>query len=241
MIEEKHCKTKDLLLEAAKDLFVKRGYQAVGTREIADLAGVNLGAIQYHFGSKAKLFIEMVHLLMNNTKNLQIELALSNLPQSREAAVQKLRGFVSGFLAHLLRSQDPQVCRLMVREIMTDATEDQEMIDELVSSVAEQFIRPVHQSLVQLISKINPELSSEKLGLSAQSIIGQCVYYSTNRPFVEHLHKTNISQSPTFEEIVNHISTFSLQALGYSSQAPEDNCSEGQAGGEACEKQIGNC
>lgn len=229
MIEEKHCKTKDLLLEAAKDLFVKRGYQAVGTREIADLAGVNLGAIQYHFGSKAKLFIEMVHLLMRNTKNLQTELALSNLPQSREEAVRKLQDFVSGFLAHILRSEEPQVCRLMVREIMTDATQDQEMIEELVSSVAEQFIRPVHESLVQLISKINPELNSESLALSAQSIIGQCIYYSTNRPFVEHLHNKNISLSPTFEEVVNHIANFSLQALGYYSSE-----------GEACEKQIGN-
>jgi AcrR family transcriptional regulator len=47
--------TKARLVEAARRLFAERGYAATSTRMIAREAGVNLGGIQYHFGSKEEL------------------------------------------------------------------------------------------------------------------------------------------------------------------------------------------
>ena len=49
---------RETLLKVATKLFIERGYNGVSTRELAEAADVNLGAIQYHFGSKAKLFVE---------------------------------------------------------------------------------------------------------------------------------------------------------------------------------------
>jgi AcrR family transcriptional regulator len=43
------------LLSAAARLFAARGLAAVGLREITAEAGVNLAAVNYHFGSKEKL------------------------------------------------------------------------------------------------------------------------------------------------------------------------------------------
>jgi len=43
------------LIRAAGELFAERGFEAVSTRDIADKAGVNLGLIHYHFGSKQHL------------------------------------------------------------------------------------------------------------------------------------------------------------------------------------------
>lgn len=44
------------IVEAARDLFGDMGYEAVGTREIAQRAGVNVSLINRYFGSKAGLF-----------------------------------------------------------------------------------------------------------------------------------------------------------------------------------------
>ena len=44
------------LLDAALRLFAENGYRKTSTRAIADTAGVNLGAITYYFGDKAKLY-----------------------------------------------------------------------------------------------------------------------------------------------------------------------------------------
>lgn len=45
----------EALMEAAAELFSKRGVKAVSMREIANLAGVNYGLIHRHFGSKDTL------------------------------------------------------------------------------------------------------------------------------------------------------------------------------------------
>ena len=47
--------TKKALLEAAKQLILERGYAGATVRELAAAAGTNLGAVNYHFGSRENL------------------------------------------------------------------------------------------------------------------------------------------------------------------------------------------
>ena len=47
--------TRALLLDTAERLFAEQGYDGTGVRQIADQAGVNLGAIHYYWGSKEAL------------------------------------------------------------------------------------------------------------------------------------------------------------------------------------------
>ena len=53
--------TKTKILDAAEDLFADRGIDGVSIRSIISLAGVNLGAIHYHFGSKESLIKAVFH------------------------------------------------------------------------------------------------------------------------------------------------------------------------------------
>ncbi len=47
---------RNRLLVAATELFSERGYAAASVRAIAARAGVNLGAVSYHFGGKRQLY-----------------------------------------------------------------------------------------------------------------------------------------------------------------------------------------
>jgi AcrR family transcriptional regulator len=47
--------TRIKILDAAERLFAERGYRGTSIRAITDLAGANLAAVGYHFGSKAEL------------------------------------------------------------------------------------------------------------------------------------------------------------------------------------------
>ncbi len=47
--------TPTRILDAAEQLFAERGFDAVGLRGITQRAGVNLAAVNYHFGSKQQL------------------------------------------------------------------------------------------------------------------------------------------------------------------------------------------
>ena len=51
--------TRTKILDAAERLFAERGYRGTSVRAITDLAGANLAAIGYHFGSKAELLAEV--------------------------------------------------------------------------------------------------------------------------------------------------------------------------------------
>ena len=52
----KAAQTKQANLDAAEVLFAEHGYDVVSMREVADGAGVPLGLINYHFGTKERLF-----------------------------------------------------------------------------------------------------------------------------------------------------------------------------------------
>ncbi len=48
--------TKARILDAAEALFMEHGFEATSLRHITAAAGVNLAAVNYHFGSKEELF-----------------------------------------------------------------------------------------------------------------------------------------------------------------------------------------
>jgi AcrR family transcriptional regulator len=48
--------TKEKILDAAEGLFMEHGFEATNVRSITAAAGVNLAAVNYHFGSKEVLF-----------------------------------------------------------------------------------------------------------------------------------------------------------------------------------------
>jgi len=55
MIEE-HSKTESLILDAAKKVFIRKGYDGSRMQEIADEAGINKALLHYYFRNKDTLF-----------------------------------------------------------------------------------------------------------------------------------------------------------------------------------------
>lgn len=48
--------TEDKIIEAAKEVFIKKGMDGARMQEIADEAGINKALLHYYFRSKEKLF-----------------------------------------------------------------------------------------------------------------------------------------------------------------------------------------
>lgn len=48
--------TKTRILDAAEQLFMEHGFEATSLRQLTSAAGVNLAAVNYHFGTKEELF-----------------------------------------------------------------------------------------------------------------------------------------------------------------------------------------
>ena len=59
-LNENGRETQERIFTAAERLFAEHGIDAVSTRDIIDAAGVNGGAIHYHFGSREQLIAALV-------------------------------------------------------------------------------------------------------------------------------------------------------------------------------------
>jgi AcrR family transcriptional regulator len=58
--QERSRRSYEALIEAATELFTKRGYDAVGTPEIANEAGVSVGTFYRYFDDKHEVYLEIM-------------------------------------------------------------------------------------------------------------------------------------------------------------------------------------
>ena len=75
--------TKSRILDAAEQLFMEHGFEATSMRQLTTAAGVNLAAVNYHFGTKEELFQAVLTRRLDPMNQERIEL-LDEL--EREAA-----------------------------------------------------------------------------------------------------------------------------------------------------------
>lgn len=66
--------TRDRILDTAEICFAQRGFDGASLREITSLADVNLGAVNYHFGSKSALFEEVLRRRFEPMNQRRIDL-----------------------------------------------------------------------------------------------------------------------------------------------------------------------
>jgi AcrR family transcriptional regulator len=74
----KKIETSTSLLEAAKKVLRQNGYAGLSTRDVADVAGVPLSQIHYHFGSKQRMVLALFEYL--NTQLLDRQNSLFHDP-----------------------------------------------------------------------------------------------------------------------------------------------------------------
>ena len=66
--------TKTRILDAAEVLFTEHGFEATSLRQLTAAAGVNLAAVNYHFGSKEELFQAVLTRRLDPMNQERIEL-----------------------------------------------------------------------------------------------------------------------------------------------------------------------
>jgi AcrR family transcriptional regulator len=100
--------TKDRILDAAEELFMEHGFEATSLRSITAAAGVNLAAVNYHFGSKEELFQSVLGRRLDPMNQERLDL-LTRL--EREAAPRALpcdRILAAMFMPALKLARDPE-------------------------------------------------------------------------------------------------------------------------------------
>jgi AcrR family transcriptional regulator len=105
--------TRERVLNVARDLFTERGFDAVSVRDIVAKAGVNLGAVTYHFGSKQALYYAALESMTEPLAGRIAELAAGP-----GTPLDRIVGVIRGALAYLLDNPGPPI--VLLRELVGD-------------------------------------------------------------------------------------------------------------------------
>ncbi len=206
--------TKARILEAAGEIFGKKGFKDATIRAIALAAKVNIAAINYHFRDKEGLYgavLEEVFHLGSTRFPATLELAPTASPQER------LRAFIRAMFYRLLSSEGwgglSGRGRLIARELLDPSPAFEAVLD--------RYIKPHKDLLVAIIAAImgsNP--GPEKLLPCALSIIGQCIYYAMASPVIRRISADQAPTEENLERLADFVWLFSLGGIAAINTAP---------------------
>lgn len=192
------------ILDAAGEVFAEKGFKQTTVREICAKAGVNLAAINYHFGDKERLYIEAVKAARN--------LLEADVPLPKDADLADPEEALATFIQTLARrmlSRNVESWRheLLVREFMQPSRACEEIMQESIVP----FMDRLHAILRRLLPPDVPAHTVRQLGFS---IISQCAYYRLQDRVVSMLTpEEELAEHFTPELLADHITRFSIAAV----------------------------
>lgn len=103
--------TREMIMDAARDLFVQKGYQYVSMRQVATVLGCSHGSIYYYFKNKAELFYALVkeHFRMLDSK-------LDELMDQDLNEAEKLHKVMLGFIEFGLNNQSQYEIMFLIKD-----------------------------------------------------------------------------------------------------------------------------
>lgn len=126
--------TREMIMDAARDLFIVKGYEHVSMRQIAKELEYSHGAIYYHFTNKAELFYALVEEHFAMLEQRLKELALAPL-----APQEKLEAILLGYIEFGLNHQSHYEIMFLIKD-----KEVREFINRSPYETYELFAQTVH-------------------------------------------------------------------------------------------------
>lgn len=199
--EEEKRGARERLLDAAQKLFCERGYEGTSVRDITTEANCNLAAVNYHFGGKDPLYMEMFRRQMKRNIDRQLE-TLDRISRDPDATLEDLiRGLVEPPLRGIAMN-DPQITttRLMVVEVISRRLATAEIIVDIKSLLFNQ--------LAEAIRRFYPELTLRQ---------AQLVIFSVDSLFVHPMlfmeHYGMLIPDISVEEVIEQVVRFSVAGI----------------------------
>ncbi|TDC69957.1 TetR/AcrR family transcriptional regulator [Streptomyces hainanensis] len=159
--------TKSRILDAAEELFGAQGYAATSLRAVTEAAGVNVAAVNYHFGSKEGLLRAVVARAMGSVnaergRRLDELTAAGGVP----GAADLVRIFVETGASLVRRHgpRGPRVARLIGRVVCEPDPQIRRLFADEVS--------PVEGRYLQALTAALPELPPEDVAFRYRAMIG---------------------------------------------------------------------
>jgi AcrR family transcriptional regulator len=198
---------QDRLLDAAEDLFCEHGFDGASVRDIAAAAHCNIASVNYYFGGKDKLYLEVWRRHLGAMRDIRV--ASIKKVMSQEGAQPSLEdlltSYANAFIQPLVdKHKAGRFVRLMAREMVDKHLPENVFIEEMII--------PVMTALQQALTRICPALDEDRARLAILSVVGQLVHTTAAETMLEQSDHPGM---PEFElsEMIRHIVKFSAAGI----------------------------
>lgn len=199
--------TRDRLLDEAEDLFAQRGYHAVSVREITKAAGSNLAAVNYHFGNKLNLYLEVFRSRwLPRASQIQQSFRQSLKNNGNPTPNMVIQYFARAFLEGPMSADERTRHLKLISGELVQPTEAFEL-------VVEQVFRPLFGKLLEDLRNVMPDTIDEKqMILNVFSILSMVLYFNFARSLITSF--VGGQEGNDLEtRLVDHIVQFSLNGV----------------------------
>ena len=195
---------QDRLVEAGEDLFCQRGFNDTSVRDIAAAAGCNVASINYYFGGKDNLYVEVWRRRLTSMRDARLTSIERVMSGGEEPQLEALLKSYAGAFLEPLVDGGPQFVNLMMREMIDPHLPPALFMDEMVS--------PVMMALGQALQTICPWLDEKGARYAIVSVVGQLMHAVGVKEMFE---RCGHSDMPAFdlEEVVDHVVKFSAAGI----------------------------
>ncbi len=198
---EKEQNTEGKILDAAKKVFVRKGYSGSSMQAIANEAGINKALLHYYFRSKDRLFQATFFDIFQNFVPKAIDIL-----QSEESFEKKIEAFVRSYIELLM--QNPLIPIFVLQELNRDP---ESLAKTFKSSGIDPtfFIGPIEKELLQR----NTGIEDPKQFLV--NLLGLCIFPIAARPLFQGIFFNNDQEDYQhfLEERKTEVSKFIINAI----------------------------
>jgi len=171
--------TEERILNAAKEVFLRKGMAGARMQEIANEAGINKSLLHYYYRSKDKLFLSVFRLAIQNFIPEIKSIIFSDSP-----VTDKIDRFVGEYIDVLLNN--PFVPLFILQEIQRDP-------DRLLGIFQEEGIQP-QMVLAQFKQAVdNEEIRAIDPVHLLINILSMCIFPIAARPMMQRMFYNNDS------------------------------------------------
>jgi AcrR family transcriptional regulator len=169
---------KSRILDAADDVFVRRGVDGARMQEIADLAGVNKALLHYYFRSKADLARAVwLRIAMSFAPGI-LQMMASDLPLD-----DKIDRYVNAY--HTTLTRHPY----LMAYVISESTRHPELVESFYSLERRRAARRMFDKLQEQLddcvkTKKMPSVSAEQFFVT---LAGSCLFPFAARPGIAQL------------------------------------------------------
>lgn len=197
--------TRDKILAAAHRIFSQKGFRAATVFDIVSAAGTNQASINYHFGSKEKLYREVLRYSFRRMVDLE------NIAPCRPSGLPKerLRTLVRSMLGALVLDDDWHQAnhRLLMWETLMPSGG----IEELVTGEMLPHFKMVMAIVRDLLG---PGENDESIALKSMWLVGACGFFAHTPPVVDaHFPKGRLRSPEELDALADFLTGLSLNGI----------------------------